>query len=66
MYSNVKSRLKVYENLGNDFYRSLGVRQGKFFSPVLFSLCLNDFKKQFIRSGFEGLDIVMSKSFMHL
>ena len=37
MYASVKSRVKFRNQLGNEFYCSLGVRQGQCFSPLLFS-----------------------------
>lgn len=66
MYATVKSRVKVCNKLGNDFYCSLGVRQGECLSPLLFSLYLNDVEEQFIHSGVEGLDVNMFKVFMLL
>ena len=66
MYSSVKSRVKFNNNLGNEFYCNLGVRQGECLSPLLFSLFLNDIEEHFIISGAEGLDIHMFKIFMLL
>lgn len=66
MYSAVKSRLKVDNKLGNEFYCSLGVRQGECLSPLLFSLFLNDIEEQFIQHGMEGLDTDIIKIFMLL
>ena len=66
MYENAKSRVKFCNELGNEFFCSLGVRQGECLSPLLFSLFLNDIEEQFIVSGFEGLDINMFQMFMML
>ena len=66
MYKNVKSKVKMYNMLGNEFFCSLGVRQGECLSPLLFSLFLNDIEDKFIQSGFEGLDEDMFKLYMLL
>ena len=66
MYLSVKSRVKHCNKLGNEFYCSLGVRQGECLSPLLFSLFLNDIEEHFIQSGREGLDINMFKMFLLL
>ena len=66
MYKNVKSKVKMYNMLGNEFFCSLGVRQGECLSPLLFSLFLNDIEDKFIHSGFEGLDVDMFKLYMLL
>ena len=57
MYGSVKSRVKFCDNLGNEFYCSLSVRQGECLSPLLFSLYLNDVKEQFVLSDLNGLDV---------
>ena len=66
MYQTVKSRVKVSNMLGNEFYCSLGVRQGECLSPLLFSLYLNDIEEQFSHSNFDGLEVDMVKIFMLL
>ena len=66
MYSSVKSRVKYNNELGNEFYCGLGVRQGECLSPLLFSLFLNDIEEHFIQAGMEGIDIIMVKMFMLL
>ena len=66
MYQTVKSRVKVSNMLGDEFYCSLGVRQGKCLSPLLFSLYLNDIEEQFSHSNFEGLEVDMVNIFMLL
>lgn len=66
MYKAVKSRVKVSNMLGNEFYCSLGVRQGECLSPLLFSLFLNDIEEQFILSDIDGIDVDMVKIFMLL
>ena len=62
MYLNVKSR----KEMCNEFFCTLGVRQGQCLSPLLFSLFLNDIEDKFIHSGFEGLDVDMFKLYMLL
>ena len=66
MYSSVKSRVKYNNQLGNEFYCGLGVRQGECLSPLLFSLFLNDIEEHFIQAGMEGIDIITVKMFMLL
>ena len=66
MYENAKSRVKFCNEIGNEFFCSLGVRQGECLSPLLFSLYLNDIEEQFMVSGFEGLDLNMFQLFMLL
>ena len=66
MYSSVKSRVKYNNQLGNNFYCGLGVRQGECLSPLLFSLFLNDIEEHFIQAGMEGIDIITVKMFMLL
>ena len=66
MYANVKSKIKFSNKIGNEFFCSLGVRQGECLSPLLFSLYLNDIEEQFIQSGLDGLDINVFKVFMLL
>ena len=66
MYQNVKSRVKMCNMVGNEFFCALGVRQGECLSPLLFSLFLNDIEDHFIHSDFEGLDLDMFKLFMLL
>ena len=51
MYENAKSRLKFCNEIGSEFFCSLGVRQGECLSPLLFSLYLNDTEEQFMVSG---------------
>ena len=66
MYTTVKSRVKLDGGYGNEFYCSLGVRQGECLSPLLFSLFLNDIEEQVIHSGIEALDVDMVKIFLLL
>ena len=66
MYENAKSRVKFCNEIGNEFFCSLRVRQGECLSPPLFSLYLNDIEEQFMVSGFEGLDLNMFQLFMLL
>ena len=47
----MKSCVSV-EGLRSDYFRnSLGLMQGEVFSPILFSLFINDFEMQFLRDG---------------
>ena len=66
MYQTVKSRVKVSKMLGNEFYCSLGVRQGDCLSLMLVSLYLNDIEEQFSHSNYDGLEVDMVKIFMFL
>ena len=66
MYDSVKSRVKFCDKVGNEFFCSLGVRQGECLSPLLFSLFLNDIEEQFSHSGVEGLHSGLFKIFMLL
>ena len=66
MYAVVKTRVKYDNKLGNEFFCSLGVRQGECLSPLLFSLFLNDLEEMFVSEGYDGLDIDMFKIFMLL
>ena len=66
MYQTVKSRVKVFNRLGNEFNCILGVRQGECLSPLLFSLYLNDIEEQFVHSNMDGLEVDMVKIFMLL
>ena len=66
IYSNVRSRVKFCNKLGNEFTCSLGVRQGECLSPILFSLYLNDIEEQFRISDIGGIDIDMMKIFLLL
>ena len=66
MYEGVKSRVKFCGKIGNDFFCTLGVRQGECLSPLLFSLFFNDIEEQFSLSGVEGLDLDLFKIFMLL
>ena len=66
MYESVKSRVKFCGKIGNEYFCSLGVRQGECLSLLLFSLFLNDIEEQFSHSGVEGLDLDLFKFFMLL
>ena len=66
MYAVVKTRVKYDNKVGNEFFCSLGVRQGECLSPLLFSLFLNDLEEMFVSEGYDGLDIDMFKIFMLL
>ena len=66
IYESIKSRVKFCDKLGNEFFCSLGVRQGECFSPLLFSLFVIDIEDHFSHSGFEGLELHMFKIFLLL
>ena len=66
MYAIVKTRVKYDNKLGNEFFCSLGVRQGECLSPLLFSLFLNDLEETFVTEGYNGLDVNMFKICMFL
>lgn len=66
MYENVKSKIKYNNTLSNEYYCTLGVRQGECLSPFLFSMYLNDIEDVFKRSGMEGIDIDLVKLFLIL
>ena len=51
MYSNVKSCVTVRGFNSEYFKSSLGLMQGEVLSPILFSLYVNDFEKEFISSN---------------
>lgn len=57
MYDNVKSKVKVSNNLSEDFVCLLGVQQGKCLSPFLFCMYLNDLEETLILNGVEGIVI---------
>jgi hypothetical protein len=66
MYSAVKSRVKYYNQISEQFQCMLGVRQGECLSPFLFAMFLNDLEDIFIDKGFEGIDVHMFKMFLIL
>ena len=66
MYESVKSRVKLRGKNENEYFYSLGLRQGECLSPLLFTLFLNDIEEKFSCSGVEGLDLDSFKIFMLL
>ena len=66
IYSKLKSRVKFDNRVSSDFTCCLGVRQGECLSPILFSMYLNDIKREYILKGTEGVDIGMLKLFLLL
>jgi hypothetical protein len=66
MYENVKSKVKYNNTLSNEYYCTLGVRQGECLSPFLFSMYINDMEDVFKRSGMKGIDIDLVKLFLIL
>ena len=59
MYENVRSKVKLDGNLSAPCRCYLGVRQGKYLSPFLFSMYLNDLKDDFYLKGAKGEDVYM-------
>ena len=58
MYENIKSRIITSDNyLSEAFYCSLGVRQGEYLSPFLFSIYLYDIEDTFKQNGADGINI---------
>ena len=57
MYANAKSSVRIGNSKSGSFSSNIGVRQGKNFSPVLFSLFLNDLS-EFISHAYNGLNNV--------
>ena len=58
MYENIKSSIKTSDTyLSEEFYCSLGVRQGECLSPFLFSMYLNDIEHTFNQNGADDINI---------
>ena len=51
MYSNVRSKVAVNGFESEYFSNVQGLMQGEVLSPILFSLYMNDFEMNFLRSG---------------
>ena len=51
MYSNVRSKVAVNGFESEYFSNVQGLMQGEVLSPILFSLYMNDFEMDFLRSG---------------
>ena len=66
VYENVKTKVKYFNELSDDYNCMLGVRQGESLSPFLFSMFVNDIEKTYINSGVEGIDIGTFKLFLLL
>ena len=66
MYSHVKSKVKVNNDISNGFECHLGVRQGECLSPFLFAMYVNDIENEFQLKGSEGIDIGLLKMFLIL
>ena len=63
MYSSVKSRVKLLNELSDEYECLLGVTQGECLSPFLFSMILNDIEDVFFKNGLNGIDVNMFKKF---
>jgi len=59
MHDCIKSRVNVSNTFGNEFSCMLGVRQGECFSPLLFSLYLNDLEEMLLLNGYQGIAMYM-------
>ena len=66
MYSSIKSRVKFDNNVSDDFTSFMGVRQGEYLSPFLFSIYLNDLENELILQGTDGFDLGMLKLYFLL
>jgi len=66
VYEIVKTKVKYFNELSDDYNCMLGVRQGESLSPFLFSMFVNDIEKTYINSGVEGIDIGTFKLFLLL
>ena len=64
IYSN--SRVNVDNRASSDFTCCLGIRQGEFLSPILFSMYLNDIEREYMLKGAEVIDIGMFKLLLRL
>ena len=56
MYSNVKSCVTLNEFNSDFFITSIGLMQGEVLSPILFSLYVNDFESEFLKSNCKSFD----------
>ena len=66
MYSHVKSKVKVNNDVSNVFECHLIVRQGECLSPFLFAMYVNDIENGFQLKGSEGIDIGLLEMFLVL
>ena len=66
MYENIKSRVKLNNELSEAFECSLGVRQGECLSPFLFAMYVNDLEEEFYLKGADGIDMGMIKMFLSI
>ena len=57
MYKDIKSRVKVNNDVSEPFQCYLGVRQGESLSPFLFSLFLNDLESNMLNKGADPICI---------
>ena len=64
MYVNVKSCVKYKSQLSEYFSCSQGLMQGESLSPILFSLYVNDFEMEFIKTCVFQLKFEISLSFL--
>ena len=62
MYCSVKSMVKYNNSFSNDFACYFVVRHGKYLSPFLFYMYLNDVEEKFIRGKFQGTEYIETNS----
>ena len=64
MYSNVKLCVTL-NGFNSDFFRtSVGLMQGEVRSPILFSLYVNDFESEFLKSNCKSFDYIELNIFL--
>jgi hypothetical protein len=56
MYKQVSSRVRVNNEMSDEFECNTGVRQGESLSPFLFCMFVNDLENELYTKGFEGVD----------
>ena len=60
MYENIKSCVRVDDEISGFFVSEIGVRQGENLSPFLFSIFLSDLEDFFVENGISGLSKITS------
>lgn len=64
MHVCVESKIEYHNELSEEFYCTVGVRQGEWLSPLLFPWYLNDLENEFLPNGWPGIDVGMFERFM--
>ena len=57
MYEVVKARVRVGDDLTEAFMCSLGLKQGDSWSPILFSLLINELANEIVLKGKHGITL---------